>query len=68
MIPIAAFFVDPPLQYAAGLWPSYWPAKAFWLAEAGDPAALGVAAIGLAIHVALLAWLLRHFRRVVHGA
>ena len=67
LIPIAVFFVDPPLQYLAGLLPTYWPVKAFWVAhQGGDGFALWVA-LGLAVHVGVLALLGRWFARTVRA-
>jgi hypothetical protein len=36
LLPIVAFFVPIPLQYAAGVLPAYWPMRALWSAAAGD--------------------------------
>ena len=36
MIPTAAWFVAEPLQWVAGLHPSYWASKAYWVAEGGS--------------------------------
>lgn len=56
LLPIAAFFVPTPLQYAAGILPPYWPMRALWSAAAGEPfgwylvigAASGLIAIAIA--------------------
>lgn len=37
LLPIASFFVSAPLQYVAGLLPTYWPMRALWSAAAGEP-------------------------------
>ncbi len=67
MLPVLAYFLDPPWQYAAALMPNYWVAKAFWLAEAGATSASWLlVAGGLAYHLLLLWLLLRWFRRVVY--
>lgn len=44
LLPIAAFFVPPPLQYLAGALPAYWPMRALWPAAAGEPFTLFVMA------------------------
>jgi fluoroquinolone transport system permease protein len=52
----ASFFVPLPIQFAAGVIPSYWPMRALWSAAAGDGfamplafgAVIGVLTIGLA--------------------
>ena len=66
MVPIAAWFLRPPWQLAAGLVPTYWPMKMTWQAAAGGSWAVyalpGLAAYGLAI-----ALLLRRFGRRVHA-
>lgn len=35
LVPVAAWFVPEPWQWLAGFVPSYWAAKAWWIAEAG---------------------------------
>jgi hypothetical protein len=47
LLPIAAFFVPTPWQYAAGVLPPYWPMRALWSAAAGEPYAhfLGVGTV-----------------------
>lgn len=65
LAPAAAWFLPLPWQWAAGVVPSYWPMKAFWLVVEGSPGAGAVLAAGLVFHLALLALLLRRFRRVV---
>jgi fluoroquinolone transport system permease protein len=32
LLPVAAYFLPRPLQYAAGIIPAYWPMRAFWSA------------------------------------
>ena len=36
LLPSAAFFLPTPLQYVAGIIPTYWPMRAFWSAAAGE--------------------------------
>ena len=36
LLPVVAFFVPRPLQFAAGLLPTYWPMRALWSAAAGE--------------------------------
>jgi fluoroquinolone transport system permease protein len=67
LLSAAAYFLEEPWQYAAGVIPTFWPVKAFWLASEGSSAAFwAVFAAGLAVHVVILALLLRHFGRVLH--
>ena len=66
LVPVVAWFIDPPLQWAAGLIPTYWPLRAYW--SAGQPGpGFGIAlGAGFAVHLGLLAWLLGRFRRLMH--
>ena len=64
MIPVAAFFLDPPSQYLAGLVPTYWPSKAFWSLQAGEPYLL-YWVIGLVYHALVLWWFLKRFNRAM---
>jgi fluoroquinolone transport system permease protein len=59
LLPIAAFFLPVPLQYAAGVLPTYWPMRAFWSAAAGEEYVvyLGIGAIVGAFALVLAAWL-----------
>ena len=62
--PLAAYFMDSTWQLLLGLLPTYWPAKAFWVAGEGDnfwPYVL----VGLAYNLLLLALLLRRFEKEV---
>jgi fluoroquinolone transport system permease protein len=36
LLPVAAFFLPLPLQYVAGVLPTYWPMRALWSATAGE--------------------------------
>ena len=36
LLPVVAYFVPRPLQFIAGLFPTYWPMRALWSAAAGD--------------------------------
>jgi hypothetical protein len=65
MLPLAAYFVDEPLQYAFGLFPPYWLVKAWWVAVEGG--AWGVhLGVGIASNGLLLLWMARRFERTVH--
>lgn len=59
LLPIAAFFVAPPLQFLAGVFPGFWPMRALWAAASGQGyaafAITGVIVSGLAL--VLSAWL-----------
>lgn len=64
MLPLAAYFVDGPLQYGAGVLPTFWLLKAFWLAADGV-AFWGALLMALLTNALLVGWLLRRFERVV---
>ena len=34
--PVVAYFVPRPLQFVAGIFPTYWPMRALWSAAAGE--------------------------------
>ena len=59
LLPIAAFFVPAPLQYVAGVLPTYWPMRALWSVTTGAPywpflavgTLVGAAAVVLAARV-----------------
>lgn len=65
MLPMAAYFVPSNWQLLAGLIPTYWPLKLFWLVRGGE-AYGGYFLVGLAFHLLLLVAFLRRFDRVVH--
>lgn len=62
--PLAAYFVGSSWQLLFGLLPTYWPAKAFWVAGEGGNFWPHVLA-GLAYALLLISLLLRRFRQKV---
>lgn len=64
--PILAYFVSPPFQWAAGVVPQYWPAKLFWMLEAGEAHAWLYLLLGLAYQILLLTLLARRLNTVLH--
>lgn len=66
LVPVAGFFVRMPLQLLFGLLPTYWPLKAYWLLDAGQPDFWIYLLIGLVYQAALLALFLRRFSQVMH--
>ena len=60
-----AYFVEMPWQWLFGIVPTYWPAKAFWIATEGGQGFMTFLIVGLLFHLALLWALLRRFDRVV---
>ena len=65
LAPFAAWFVPEPWQWLIGVFPTYWPVKAFWVMLDGGNWWLFVA-LGLLVSVAWLAVLLRRFNKVVY--
>lgn len=63
--PIFAYFAPAEWQWAFGLVPTYWPAKLFWMLDAGDGGVWLVAVIGLVYQALVLAILVRRFNTVV---
>jgi fluoroquinolone transport system permease protein len=63
--PLAAYFIHSDWQLLFGLLPTYWPAKAFWVAENGGNFWLYIL-VGLVYNLLLLAWLLRRFQKKVY--
>jgi fluoroquinolone transport system permease protein len=59
LLPAVAYFVPRPLQFVAGIFPTYWPMRALWSAAANESFGayllIGIVASGLALVVA--AWL-----------
>ncbi len=65
LAPFAAWFIPEPWQWLLGLFPAYWPFKAFWVMLEGGSywPWLG---IGLVVHLIWLIPLVCRFDRVVH--
>jgi fluoroquinolone transport system permease protein len=59
LLPVVAYFVPRPLQFMAGIFPTYWPMRALWSASAGEShyayLAIGTVVSGLALALAI--WL-----------
>ncbi|MDX1436841.1 MAG: ABC transporter permease [Anaerolineales bacterium] len=66
IIPMASYFVDPPLQYLFGVFPTYWPVKLFWELGAGSSNAWVFLVVGLAYQGLVLAYFLRRFNKVLY--
>jgi fluoroquinolone transport system permease protein len=59
LLPIVAYFVPRPLQFLAGVFPTYWPMRAFWSAAVGE-SFIGYLVFGSVVSVLALllaAWL-----------
>lgn len=64
LVCVAAIAVVPePVQFLGGLFPPYWPLKAFVVGFGGDPAFLAYLAVGLIAHAVALGALVRRFER-----
>lgn len=63
--PLAAYFIHSDWQILFGLLPTYWPAKAFWVAGEGGNFWFYIL-VGLVYNLLWLAWLLRRFQKKVY--
>ncbi len=63
--PLLAFFLPLPWQWLAGILPTYWPAKLYWVLAGGEPYAPAYLAAGIVYDALLMALLLRRFHRVM---
>lgn len=64
-LPMAAYFVDPPWQWVAGIMPTYWSLKVYWLAAAGE-GYQGYLLVGIGVNLLVLGLLLRRYNRTMH--
>lgn len=60
--PLVSYFIDSQWQLMFGILPTYWSAKAFWLALEGQPY-LFYLLVGLIYHLLLLFWFLQRFQK-----
>lgn len=65
LAPFAAWFIPTPWQWLIGIFPTYWPVKAFWVMLDGGNWWLFVA-LGLVVSLLWLVPLLRRFNKVVY--
>ena len=65
--PLIGYFLPLPWQWLVGIVPHYWPAKLFWMLEAGEHGVLPYLVIGLLYQTALVRLLLVRFDRAVRG-
>ncbi len=63
--PLLAYFIGSQWQLLLGILPSYWPAKAFWVAQQNGSIWRYVG-IGMAYYAVLLMWFLRRFQARMH--
>jgi fluoroquinolone transport system permease protein len=64
--PIIAYFLPTPWQWLMGIIPTYWPAKLFWMLEAGQSGYGPYLAVGVAYSLGLSTLLVRRFKTVMH--
>ncbi len=64
-LPVVAYFLPEPWQWLAGVFPTYWPMKVFWLAAAGQPYLLPLS-LGMIINAAYLVLFTRLLDSVLH--
>jgi fluoroquinolone transport system permease protein len=59
LLPIVAYFVPRPVQFAAGVFPTYWPMRALWSAAGGETYGgyLVIGGIASVLALLLVAWL-----------
>jgi fluoroquinolone transport system permease protein len=59
LLPVVAYFVPRPLQFVAGIFPTYWPMRALWSAAASESfgAYLLIGIVGSGLALVLAAWL-----------
>lgn len=62
----AAWFVPGPAQIVFGLFPPFWPAKAYWSAYAGDPNWVVYLLVGILLLSAVIIALARRFDAAIH--
>ena len=65
LLPIAAYFIPTPAQYAAGILPTYWPMRALWSAAAGESYQYFLV-IGVAVGIAAVVLAAALFERKLH--
>jgi fluoroquinolone transport system permease protein len=68
LLPVVAYFVPRPLQFVAGIFPTYWPMRALWSAAAGESYGvhLVVGTVISAVALLLAVWLFDR-RLLRHG-
>lgn len=66
MIPTVAYFSDSVWAHLAGILPTFWALKAFWLLADGDSTFLIYYVIGIIAHLLALWLLLRRFNTILH--
>ncbi|HEV2123169.1 MAG TPA: hypothetical protein VGW38_10395, partial [Chloroflexota bacterium] len=65
--PVIAYFLPQEWQWPFGLAPTFWPAKAYWSAIAGDALYLVYATTGIVYSALVGVLLLRRLEMTLHG-
>ncbi|MEM8533665.1 MAG: hypothetical protein AAGF95_22675 [Chloroflexota bacterium] len=66
LVVIGAWFLEPPLQLIAGVFPPFWIIKAYWMVLEGQSLWWGALAIGIVLQVVLIAILMRLMKRALY--
>jgi len=66
VLPMVAYFIQSNWHLAFGIIPTYWPAKLYWVLDAGEPGAWFYFLGGVVFQAALLVLLLRRFNTMIH--
>ncbi len=64
--PVIAYFIKPPWQFLFGIFPTYWPVKAFWAALDGSSDYWIFSLVGIVYLAVILVLLLNRFIRKVY--
>ena len=65
-LPLLAYFLQPPWQFIAGIIPTYWPLKLYWVLDAGEPGAWIFFAVSWVYGALCLVVLMRLFNRKLY--
>lgn len=66
LVLFAAWFIQGPLATIVGVYPAYWPVKAYWLALNGDPSWWVHLAIGVVYFAIVIGYLVRRFAKIAY--
>jgi fluoroquinolone transport system permease protein len=66
VLPAVAYFLPEPWQWLLGVFPTFWPMKAYWLAAAASPFFWPAVSLGMVVNGLMIWGLWRRFTAVVH--
>jgi len=66
MIPLVAYFIPSNWQLLFGVFPTYWPLKAFWVACEGGSGVWIYVLAGILVHMVFIGLLMKRFDTVMH--